>query len=92
MDQLLLYKSLSEGGFKVLEFSDNPGSFGSWSVCVEEKHKLFRLTFDGREKTLSLHQSNSGGGWLDLQSHQVSNHFSEQIALGVSWLIDRVTA
>ena len=92
MDQLPLYESLSKAGFKVLEFSDNPGSFGSWSVCVEKKHKSFRLLFDGRENSLSLQQLNSSGGWLDLQSHQASNQFSEQIALGVSWLIDRVTA
>ena len=53
MDQLSLYESLSEAGFKVLEFSDNPGLFGSWFVSVERQHKFFRLVFDGRPEGLN---------------------------------------
>jgi hypothetical protein len=87
MDQAVLYDAIAQAGYTVLEFSDHPGSFGSWYVTVKRKGSVFRISEDGRDSCLTLSRQKPTNEW-ELLREANSGTLDElkTIAVCAEWL------
>ena len=87
MNQRELYDMASRCGFKVVQFSDHPNFFSSWSITIKKDEHNYLIEHEGRDGWLIFYRENSPAKFEELDkkiSQTMSDH--EKFKQCEAWL------
>ena len=88
MNQNVLYDIATRCGFKVVQFSDHPDFFSSWSITVNKNGRNYMIEHEGRDGWLMFYRENVPNKFEEIDkkiSHTMSDH--EKASQCEAWLL-----
>jgi hypothetical protein len=91
LNQQSLYRVIDDSGFRVLEFADHPGSFGSWYIIFDRGHNKYRASYDGRDQSLAFSIRNHED-WSDIENVDCNTMSEHDCLMQLQQFLARQTA